>query len=587
MSASLWIAADPAALEALTLPLAAAARVLSDPPAYAPFVSYLLPIPFLIVLLIWAKLLAWADKDAEAARMPREMLNLGLLGATILAVAAFFLLPNFFLAFGAFLLILGIAAGVYLVLRKQQVGLEDLGPEFKEAVAGTFRGKGDKVRKAEEHDLPEGEILIYNKAGSAVPAPEAESDARPLWMNAQQLLAAPIIKGAERIDLVPKSGQSQVRYSVDGVTYPGPAFEAGAAAGTIAYLKNLIGLNPTERRKPQAGKMDVKSAGEKHKLAIQTRGSTEGEHLKIEVDVEQRYNKTLKDLGFRKSQLELLEAEKETGGIVLVAAPPNNGLKTLLYAMMRHHDAFTQHIQTLEYEQATELEGISHNVMERDQDEADRIDWVTSQLPDILMVQRLENPASAKKLTQYAQSNRAYVGIRAGSAFDALTRWRKFVGDDKLALANVQLVICGRVFRRLCAATKVAFNPDAATRKAMSIPADKQITLYRPHIGPILDAKGNEVPDRYCHGLGYKGRIGAFEILKVDDEVRQAIRAGGGGQQIKSLFRKQNGRYIQEMALGLVQVGETALPEVQRVLKGEDTPAPKRQSAQKPQPAAT
>ncbi|MEM6314437.1 MAG: hypothetical protein AAF743_10140, partial [Planctomycetota bacterium] len=68
---------------------------------------------------------------------------------------------------------------------------------------------------------------------------------------------------------------------------------------------------------------------------------------------------------------------------------------------------------------------------------------------------------------------------------------------------------------------------------------------------------------------GYKGRIGAYEVFAIDADTRKALAGGASGQQVKSLFRKQNGRYIQEMALGIVQLGETDLQEVQRVMQSK------------------
>ena len=598
MPASLWTWTAPAldaahGLAAHGLAVLAAAPAAPAAPAadaggaFAPTTSLLLAIPFVVVLFVWAKLLAWADKDAEAARLPRDNTNLGLLVGLALGIIAFFLLPFFPLAFAVFLLVLGASAAIYLSIRNKKVGLADLGPEMKEIFLSPFMPK-KKIKEGAEPELEEGQVQLYDASGKLVDPPDPESDRRPLYLNAQLMLAGPIIKGAERIDLVPGTGKSQVRYKVDGVTYPGATLDSTAAGATAGYLKRLMGADPDERRRPQQGKIEVKSGTDKHKLQGSTKGSTEGEHVKFEVDVPQRYAMKLDDLGFRKSQLEAFEADKMTGsGLVVAAAPPGNGLKTLLYALIREHDAFVQHIQTFERERPTELEGISHNVVDPDADEAERLDWVTSQLPDVLLVQRLEQQAAARMLSAYAKEKRAYLGVRAGSAFDALTKWRKLVGDDKAALANLRMVVCGRIFRRLCPATKIAFNPDARTRKLMGVSADKKLTLYKPHLGPLRDAKGNEVPDTYCHGLGYKGRIGAYEILMVTDEVRDALRAGAGGQQLKSLFRKQNGRYLQEMALGIVQVGETSVQEVQRVLKGEDAPTKSSSSSSSSKPRAT
>src|SRR5687767_4638785 len=90
------------------------------------YVSVWKTIPVLLVLLVWARLLTWADKDAPAAHLPRVPLNVSFLGGLILAFALFFFLPNFFLALDVVVLVFAVEAGVYLTLRHKRVDLADL-----------------------------------------------------------------------------------------------------------------------------------------------------------------------------------------------------------------------------------------------------------------------------------------------------------------------------------------------------------------------------------------------------------------------------------------------------------------------------
>ena len=553
----------------------------AEPYAYAPYTSWLKAVPFVILFTVAAKLCQWADTDAEAARLPREKTGLLNLAGLSLGSLAFFLLPNFLLATAAALLIFAATAGAYLAWRNSKVGLKDLGPEFN-AYLASFAGKRGP-KKEKEQTADEGEIVLIDAKGTPVPRPAAEDPNRPLYLNAQRILAGPLLKGAEKVELIPGSSGSQARYVVDGVTYPGPQLDSSATASTVPYLKKLMGVDAAEKRRPQEGKMGAKVNNDKLKLAAGTSGSTKGERLRFEVDPAARYAKKLEDLGFRKSQLAAVRESVGRGtGIVLVAAPPQQGLTTDLYAFVREHDAFLQHLQTLEAERSADIEGVTQNELKADDDESERVDWLSSQQPDVIMMDRVEKPATAKFLCEFAKQKRAYVGIRATSAFDAITRWRKLVGDDKLAYSTLDMAVCGRVFRRLCPSTKVGYKPDARTLKAMGLPADKPLTLYKPQVGLAKDDKGNPIPDPFCHGLGYKGRIGAFEVVVVDDELRQALLQGAAGQQVKSLFRKAGGRYLQEMALGIVQVGETSLKEVQRVLEGKDAPKPGGAASQAP-----
>src|SRR6185436_3919694 len=133
-----------------------------------------------------------------------------------------------------------------------------------------------------------------------------------------------------------------------------------------------------------------------------------------------------------------------------------------------------------------------------------------------------------------------------GSTFDTLNLWRKLIGDDKVALKDLKLVINSRVMRRLCAACKVGYTPDPGTLRKLNMDPDKVSKLYQARTQPIRDPKGNPIPCEFCKELRFKGRVGVYETLIVDDEVRALIAGGGSTNQLKALFRKQRGKYLQE-----------------------------------------
>jgi type II secretory ATPase GspE/PulE/Tfp pilus assembly ATPase PilB-like protein len=172
-------------------------------------------------------------------------------------------------------------------------------------------------------------------------------------------------------------------------------------------------------------------------------------------------------------------------------------------------------------------------------------------------------------LIKYAAGKRVYVGLTAGSSFDAVTQWRKLVGDDKLAMKNLSMAIAGRVVRKLCMACKVGYQPDAGTLRKLNMDPEKVGQLFQARSSPLRDPKGNPLVCDFCHDLHYKGRVGVYEVLVVNDDVRQAILSGQGSGPLKAAFRKQRGRYLQEQALAQVEAGNTSVQEVLRVLRSE------------------
>ena len=253
------------------------------------------------------------------------------------------------------------------------------------------------------------------------------------------------------------------------------------------------------------------------------------------------------------------------------------GLTSLLYGVIRGHDAFLEHIQSVERDPEQDLEGITQNKLAGNasgDEEFKMTDWVISQEPNAILLNKLEDPRTAIALIKYAKSeegHRVYVGMRAASSFEALEQWRKLVGDDSLAVENLKMIVNGRVLRKLCMACKVEFAPDQAMLRKLGMNPEKVTSLYQARTQPLRDPKGNPVPCEFCHDLHFKGRQGVFEIMTMDDEMRLAVT---GGKPVEPVFRRQRGRFLLDEALGLVEAGETSVQEIKRVTRPGAADAP-------------
>lgn len=540
------------------------------------YVSLLKMLPPLLVLLIWMRLLTWIDKDAERAHLARVAINCGMWVGLVAGVLAFFALPGFGIAMAVLLFFGAIDIGVYLVLRNQKVGLKDLGNELRAFLAAPF----DKLKKdPSKIEAGPGEVVLLNHKGQPVMQPDDESPELPGFKALQRLLVGPLKTNAEQIDLIPAEQATAVKYLVDGVSYNGTNLDRSSGASAVTFMKTLANLDIGDKRRPQTGTVKVQIEGQKKELQVTSAGSKAGESLKIVVEPKSRHDLKAENLGFSDDQLGVVDelVRGGDGGIVLLSAPKTQGLTTLLYAMVRAHDAFLTNIATVEREKLLDLEGITQNILPGGAgpaDELKQVEWVVSQEPDVIMVPGVENPRSAVSLIQHAsRGKRVYLGIRASSTFDAINQWRKLVGDDKAALKHLRTVVNARVARRLCQACKVAYTPDPETLRKMNMSPEKVGKLFQARTQPLRDQRGNPVVCNFCHDLRLKGRIGVYEIFHVDDEVRNVILGGGSGSQLKTLFRKQKARYLQEQALLVVEQGETSVQEVLRVLRIGETPS--------------
>jgi general secretion pathway protein E len=550
------------------------------------YISIVKVLPPLIVLALWARLLTWADKDAVDAHLPRIGLNVGFLCGLALAFGLFFFLPTFLIAFSALVFVMVVEAATYLIIRHQKVGLQDLKEQFRawrESKGGSKKKGGDETPN---------QVTIMGKGGAAMPPPAAEEPTRPAYDAIQAALTEPLRKGAELITLAPSENGLAVKYQVDGMDYKGQMLERTTGAGAISLLKEAAGLDVEDRRKPQRATVKLVVDGKRREYRLETAGSTAGEAARFLLDPKKRHDVRLEALGFSPRQLDVMTKliKEDRRGIVIVATPRAMGLTTALYAIMRAHDAFLEHLHTVERDPDVDLEGITQNKLAANApaaEEGKMIGWAISQEPDSIMIPRLEDGRAAQELIRFAKEKRVYIGMRAGSAFEALNQWRKLVGNDKLAVSELQVVLAGRVLRRLCMACKVSYAPDPGVAKKLGLSPEKAQTLFQARTQPLRDPKGNPVPCEFCLDLRYKGRVGIFEMLVVDDDVRSVIGSGGSENQLKAVFRKQRGKYLQEEALGLVESGDTSVQEVLRVLKvGSGSEGGGREAAPPPRKTA-
>jgi type II secretory ATPase GspE/PulE/Tfp pilus assembly ATPase PilB-like protein len=537
---------------------------------YGSYINGFKLLPVILIAMPWLRLMTWADKDTVTARLPRETINGINIAGFAIACALLVLIPIYVGALGAFILLMAAEAGIYLSWRNKNVGLADLKVQMREYVSGFGKKKGDKVVTAAE-----GNVVLIDRDGKSIPTPTDDAPERPAFDAVQSLLRGPFRLGAQRIDLRPSESGSVQRYNVDGVTFEGKSFDKDAATSIIEYIKGLSGLDIADRRKPQKGKFKIQGDKAKHEVDTYTAGSTAGELLRLMVDFKKQFNFTVDTLGLLPDQLETVTntVTADRGGVVLLTAPDQQGLTNLAYALLRRHDAFLSHIQTLEREPQAEVESITQNSLAASAPAADefkQIQWMISQEPDVMFLDRCDDPRTAMELAKYAsEGKRVYIAMRVANTFEALAQWRKLVGDDNLAMNSLKLIIAERLVRVLCSACKVGYTPDPDSLKKMNMKADRVSKLYQARKEPMRDPKGHEIICPFCHGLAYQGRTGVFELFRIDDDVRKTIVGGGSTNQLKALFRKQKQRYLQEAALARVERGDTSVEEVLRVLRNQ------------------
>ncbi len=532
--------------------------------AYGPYINPLKLGGIFVVFTLWALIAQWVDKDTVVVNTFRLLWNLVLVGAGVVGTAVALLVPMYAIGFPAMIVVIFGASLVYVIHRNGLVEAEDsvLTPtHFRRLREEGLSGK-KKVKEVRER------VRISGVDGHVEIPPEEPE--RTHYSLAQDLFFDSLWRRAALVEVAPAGQQeAKVQYEVDGVWLDGEAMDRGEADELIQYVKEIAGLDLEERRKPQKGMIKLTIGETKHETVIRTDGTTAGEKLTVQIRYDE-VNFKVPDLGFNPPQLERVEATKEeTRGLILLSGPSDSGLTTSIYSFVRNHDRFLQNIQTVEYEKELEIDNVTQHVFQPDDKHtfAERLLRVVRSDPDIIVLPEIrERQAAAIASKAAAEKQKVYVTVQAVDVADALRKWITAVGDKTLVAKGLLAVCNQRLVRKLCSQCKQAYKPDPQLMRKLNLPADK--VLYRKP-EPEYDKHGNPIICQACQGTGYVGRVGVFDWLPVDDNLRQVIRKGSSFKEIENYVAKRGGGGLQAQALQKVLDGVTSIQEVARVMRGE------------------
>lgn len=534
------------------------------------------------VFVIWTLYAQWVDKDTIAVNTYRELWNLAVVGVGTAALVVGFLVTNFLIGF---LVMVGLILAVmiaYVVHRNGLVNPEDtvctMAHVRRLQTEGLF-AKKKKVKEVKER------VRLTGANRKVVAIPEEEEE-REQYRLTQDLVFDLLWQRATVANVTPAGQATKIVYDIDGITQEREPLTRAEGDAVVLFLKSIAGLSLEERRKPQRGRILAAIGENRYDLVVETAGSTAGETLRVRVLGLENTGKT-PDLGFTEKQLAALPAiMQREKGVVLLSAPRGAGLTTTVYSFVRTHDAFLQNIQMLEYDHEIDVNNVTQRLFtpEGEKTFTEDVQRMVRSDPDILVFPEVrEREAAGVVCKGGGDKIRMYVGLVADDVFDALRRWIALVGDKGAVARSLWMISNQRLVRRLCGECKQPYKPDAATLKKLNMPADAVLYRQPPK---EYDKHGNPIICQACQGSGYVGRVGVFEMLMVDAEMRDVIRSASSLSDVKTFAMKRGGLGIQTQALQKVLDGTTSIEEAVRVIRGQKPaaakPQPKGQAPAKP-----
>ncbi len=523
------------------------------------------PILFGVVVGCWAYVVGYIDKDAEHFYLKRQMWNAIHVGVGVLAFFLWLTIPFFWLGLPLTLLLTLSGFVGYHFYRSKEVP-----PDARWRMSlDSFRQRWDTAQAQRVQE--KATVVVIGADGQPLVVPGGEDPLVPVHEAFANLIDFALPRRAQRIDVAASATETAISVHIDGVKYPQTNLEANIGIGMIDYLKEHAGIDVSDRRRKLTGMLQIIVAGMgKQKFELTTFGSTKGLNLVIEINPHLRSLLKYEELGLLDIQNEqLMPVLDENLRSILVVCPADQGMTSTLYGLVGRHDPYTQNILTLEHEINHELEGVTHNKIELGTD-AKPIDQQLRALllrePRVILLGNLTDQDTAKQIPPHCEDMRFYVGMRQTDAFTALRAWMQAVGNKPDAAKSLGAIVAQRLVRKLCTTCRIAYQPDPAILRKLNLSADNVQQLYK-HSGQIMVKEEPQTcPD--CKGLGYRGRMGIFEVMVFDDDARTML-ADGQLDQLRSYFRKNKMYYLQETALTRVVEGMTSISEITRVLTGE------------------
>ncbi|WP_433937549.1 GspE/PulE family protein [Sorangium cellulosum] len=372
------------------------------------------------------------------------------------------------------------------------------------------------------------------------------------------LVRRAVSMGASDIHVEPKRDSLRVRYRVDGVMVAQGQIPLELAPSLASRVKVLARMDMTERRLPQDGQFSLELHG--HPL-IHLRASTfpaiHGETLVLRVLLSHQLI-ALEKLGLPEADLPRLERLADRpSGLIVVCGPTGSGKTSTLYSLLKVMKTSELSIVTLEDPIEVEFGDITQGQTNPRQGFtfATGLRAILRQDPDVIMVGEMRDPETAQIALQASLTGHLVLStLHTSDAVDTVARLVD-LGAESWIVANALLaVIAQRLVRRLCAECAETYELESdVTGEEDRVLVEKGTELKRA------------VGCQTCHMTGYRGRIGLFEMLELDDDLRDLVKARAGKRAYRDAARKVGLVPLREAGLSRVKEGVTSLDEVLRV----------------------
>ncbi len=391
------------------------------------------------------------------------------------------------------------------------------------------------------------------------------------WVNS--LFYNAVRERASDIHIEPADKEVIVRYRIDGDLYPIKTAHKGFLPSIVSRVKIEAGLNIAEKRLPQDGRITKKIAGKLIDVRVSTIPTAKGERIVMRLLDKAQILLNLSDLGFNESQLSTMEhLISRPNGIILVTGPTGAGKTTTLYACLNKVNTPDLNILTVEDPVEYELPGIGQMQIQPKigLSFASGLRSFLRQDPDVIMVGEIRDPETAEIAIHASLTGHlVFSTLHTNDASSAVTRLVEMGIQSFLISSSLLAVLAQRLVRKLCPMCRQPYTPSEEDLRSLGV----NLSTLPKRAGLIVTGGAYpglaDPPVFYrstgceaCSGTGYRGRIGIYELLPIDEAIRRDVLNSSDSKTIQRTAMARGMISLREDGARQVVSGMTSVDEV-------------------------
>lgn len=372
----------------------------------------------------------------------------------------------------------------------------------------------------------------------------------------------------------------KLQMMIDGIWHPLEPMDRQSGDSVLVSLKHLAGTNPLERRSRQLGHFHAVIGEEKINLELLSQGVPTGERVQLKFAAASKASFSLPQLGMWPDMARALTSLLNKPGLVVIAAPPHQGLSTTWRATMLATDRITR--DWIGVVDVNDKESLVENILPNrynvaaGESPATNLSRLLLSQPDALAVPHVVNSKSLDMLCEQAVNHQRTVvtQVSAKSAAEAVIRLYNTAENKQQFVQALTGATCQRLARRLCDTCKQPITVQPNLIQRLGGDPHKQNTLFNPYVLPPpdkqVDEQGKPIemqPCGTCSGIGYIGRIAIFEIINGNEHLRKTLLNQPSLDAVNQVAQKTGGQLLVPNGYKLALLGITSVNEAQRALK--------------------